>query len=571
MLSRLLLLLAALARLSLGFLTHGTELPSPLSVWFEARFFQHILRWTPIPEQFENTYYEVALKKYGTTIWKDIHSCRKVQALSCDLTKFTLDLYHSYGYRARVRAVHNNQYSNWTITETRFTVDEVILTIGSVTLEVMNGHILGTIHLPKPQIVPAGDEYEHIFKDFRSYMISIRKIQEEKNITLTVKEENFTVKVPRGMGEFCIKVKPLVESRNNKAEWTKEQCLHLTKHITDFTMTNLSILFAAILIFCGILVGLALQRYIRRPRKLPAVLVFEKPHNFFPVHPVCPETLNALHILDLEAFQKVSPELRDSDLHGSTDSGFGSGKPSLQTEESQFLLLGSHPEVQGTTGKAETPELRDSYGNNTDSGICLQEPSLHSGMGPTWKPQSEYTNQNQDDSEANLVQSPLDRQSGSALGHVHLPETRVPTEEDQVIEPSQGYRKQTRWKEEAADPAGHLDKEIPLADGFDPKLGVCLQDQLAWPPPALAKDYLKQESQGMTPAPLESLNRQWSQLAKEWSLLSVVSCDNLGTESWDFAHEVAPLDYGAAPGSLLASFDSTLAMLPLMSSLQIEE
>lgn len=64
------------------------------------------------------------LLRYGTTDWKDIHSCRKAQASSCDLTKFTLDLYHSRGYLARVRAVDKNEYSNWTVTDTRFTVDE---------------------------------------------------------------------------------------------------------------------------------------------------------------------------------------------------------------------------------------------------------------------------------------------------------------------------------------------------------------------------------------------------------------------------------------------------------------
>lgn len=64
------------------------------------------------------------LLRYGTSVWKDIHICSKAQTLSCDLTTSTLDLYHSSGYRARVRAVDNSQYSNWTITETRFTVDE---------------------------------------------------------------------------------------------------------------------------------------------------------------------------------------------------------------------------------------------------------------------------------------------------------------------------------------------------------------------------------------------------------------------------------------------------------------
>ncbi|CAH6865616.1 interleukin-10 receptor subunit alpha isoform X2 [Phodopus roborovskii] len=564
MLSRLLLLLAALASLSQGSCAHGTELPSPLSVWFEARFFQHILHWKAIPDQSESTYYEVALKKYGNTIWKDIHSCRKAQALSCDLTKFTLDLYRSRGYRARVRAVDHNQYSNWTTTDTRFTVDEVILTVGSVTLEVINGYVFGTIHPPRPKIVPAGDEYEQIFENYRKYKISIRKFQEEKNTTMTVKHENFTLKVPREMGEFCIKVYPLVETRNNRAEWSEEQCLRITEQY--FTLTNLSILFTSILILCGALVCLALQHYIRRPGKLPAVLVFEKPHNFFPINPVCPETVNSVHTLDLEAFRKVSPELRDSHLHGSTDSGFGSAKSSLQTEESQFLLRGLHPQSQASLGKEEPPELQNSCGDNTDSGICLQEPSLHS----TWKQPF-----GQDDSDINLVQSssgqPENTQSGSALGHGHLLEPGVPEEKDHVIVTSQGYQKQTRWKEDAADPAGPLDKETPLTDGFVPTLEVCLQAKLTWPPPALAKGYLKQESQGMTPAPAGTPSRQWSQLAGEWPFLGMVSSEDLNAESWNLTHELAPLDYGAAPGDLLASFDSNLATLPLISSLKVEE
>lgn len=56
----------------------------------------------------------------------------------------------------------------------------VILTVGSVTLEVTHDCVFGTIHPPRPQIVPAGDEYEQIFENFRKYMVSIRKIQEEK-------------------------------------------------------------------------------------------------------------------------------------------------------------------------------------------------------------------------------------------------------------------------------------------------------------------------------------------------------------------------------------------------------
>nr|XP_034346853.1 interleukin-10 receptor subunit alpha isoform X2 [Arvicanthis niloticus] len=566
--SRLLPFLLTISSLRLGFRAH--ELPSPSYVWFEARFFQHILRWKPIPSQSESTYYEVALKKYGTSIWKDIHICREAQALSCDLTSFTLDLYHSYGYRARVRAVDNSQYSNWTVTETRFTVDEVILTVGRVTLEVTNGFIYGTIHPPRPKIAPAGDEYEQIFKNHRMYSVSIRKLSEQKNTTKTVKQENFTLKVPKGMREFCVKVLPRVETRNNNAEWSEEQCLRITME-QYFTVTNLSIIFASILLLCGVLVCLVLLRYIRRPGKLPAVLVFEKPHDFFLADPLCPETPDAIHVLDLEAFPKVSPELKDSDLHGSTDSGFGSGKPSLQTEESQFLLPGSHPQIQETLGKEEPPELQD----NTDSGICLQEPSSHSSMGPTWKQQLGYSHQDQDDSDVNLVQNipgqPKYIQDGSALGHVCLLEPKVPEEKDQVMVTFQGYQKQTRWKEEAADPAEHLDKEIPLTGAFDPELGVHPQDDLAWPPPVLAKGYLKQESQGMACAPPGTPSRQWNQLAEEWSLLGVVSCEDLSIESWSFGTKLAPLNCGAGPGSLLDSLGSNLVTLPLISSLQVEE
>lgn len=340
----------------------------------------------------------------------------------------------------------------------------------------------------------------------------------------------------------------------------------------DFTVTNLSILFLSILILCGALVCLVLLRYIRRPGKLPAVLVFEKPQDFLLANPRCPETLDAIHILDLEAFPKVSPELRNSDLHGSTDSGFGSGKPSLQTEESQFLL-DSHPQIQETLGKEGSPELQNTCGDNTDSGICLQEPSLHSSMGPPWKQQFGYTHQDQDDSDVNLVQNspgqPKHTQDGSALGHGCLLEPEVPEEKDQVMVTFQGYQKQTRWKEEAADPAEPLDREIPLTEAFDPELGVCLQGDLAWTPVAPATGYLKQESQASAPPGTPS--RQWNQLAEECSLLGVVSCEDLSIESLGFAHKLALLDCGAAPGGLLDSLGTNLVTMPLISSLQVEE
>lgn len=56
----------------------------------------------------------------------------------------------------------------------------VILTVGSVTLKVTNGIIYGTIHPPRPTIAPAGDEYEQIFKNHRTYRVFIRKFSGQK-------------------------------------------------------------------------------------------------------------------------------------------------------------------------------------------------------------------------------------------------------------------------------------------------------------------------------------------------------------------------------------------------------
>ncbi|XP_058401113.1 interleukin-10 receptor subunit alpha isoform X3 [Diceros bicornis minor] len=471
MLLRLLVPLAALLSLRLGPRAHG--LPSPPSVWFEAEFFHHILHWTLIPNQSESTYYEVELLRYGEESWKSIRSCNQTLVLSCDLTMVTLDLYRSNGYRARVRAVDGSQHSNWTITNTRFSVDE------------------------------------------------------------------------------------------------------------DFTVTNFSIFFAFLLLLCGALAYcLALQLYVRRRGKLPAVLVFEKPSPFSLISQLpCPETHDTIHPLDEEAFPKVSPELRNSELHGSTDSGFDSAKPSLQTEEPQFLLPAPHPQAEEALGKGVPPELENSCSSgsssSTDSGICLQEPSLSPGTGPNWEQQEGNNSQGQDDSGIGLVQSsegrPGEAQGGSALGHVSSPGPEVSGEEDPAAVAFQGYVKQTRCTEEKEAKAGCLEEESSSTDGLGPKFRTCLDAEAGWPPPALAKGYLKQDSPGMTLAPSGAPAGQWNQPTEEWSLLGLTSCGDLGTSDWSFAHDLAPLDCVAAPGGLLGTFDSDLVTLPLISSLHSSE
>nr|XP_014711063.1 interleukin-10 receptor subunit alpha isoform X1 [Equus asinus] len=568
MLPRLLVPLTAL--LSLRFGPRAHELPSPPSVWFEAKFFHHILRWMPIPNQSESTYYEVELMRYGEERWKSVPSCNQTLALSCDLTMVTLDLYHSDGYRAKVRAVDGSQHSTWTLSNTRFTVDEVTLTVGGVKLEMHKGIILGTIQPPRPEVALPGDTYESIFPNFREYEVEIRKGQRTL-ISKKVKHENFSFPAPGKVGEFCVRVKPSYTSRLNQGEWSKEECIMVTPQY--FTATNFSIFFAFFLLLCGLLAYcLAVQLYVRRRGKLPAVLVFEKPGPFSLISQIpCPETRDVIHPLDEEAFPKVSPELRNSELHGSTDSGFGSAKPSLQTEEPHFLLPAPHPQAGETLGKGAPPELENSgssgSSNSTDSGICLQEPSLSPGTGLNWEPQ-ENNSQGQDDSGIGLVQNsegrPGEARDGSALGHVGSPGPEVSGEEDPAAVAFQGYLRQTRCTEEEA---GCLEEGSSSTDGLGPEFRTCLDAEAGWPPPALAKGYLKQDPPGVTLAASGAPAGQWNPPNEEWSLLGFASYGDPEMSDWSFAHDLAPLEPVAAPGGLLGTLDSDLVTLPLISSL----
>ncbi|XP_054448308.1 interleukin-10 receptor subunit alpha [Pteronotus mesoamericanus] len=579
MLPRLLVLLAALLSLRLRSGARGKELPSPPSVWFEAEFFHHILHWMPIQNQSDSTYFEVELLRYGEEHWESISSCSQTLVLSCDLTMVTLDLYRSSGYRAKVRAVDGRKHSNWTITRTRFSLDEVNLTVGSVKLETHNGLILGQIQLPRPKMAPEGDTYESIFPYFREYEIAIRKVPGNYKLSKKVKHENFSFPTSGEMGEFCVQVKPSVDSRVNKGIWSKEACIVLSQQY--FTVTNLSIFFTFVLLLCGVLAyHLVLQLYVRRRGTLPAVLVFKKSSPFNLISQLLsPEIQDTIHPINEEAFSKVSLGLRNSELHGSTDSGFGSAKPSLQTEDPQFLLPDPHPQVRGTLGKGAALELENNCSggssNSTDSGICLQEPNLSPGMVPSWEQQVRSSSQGQDDSGIGLVQNsegrPGDVQDGSALGHVSSLGPEVTEEEDPAAVAFQGYRKQTRDTEVKAAKAGCLEEESSSADGFGPPVRMCLDAEEAWPPPALAKGYLKQDPPEVTLAPSQAPAGQWNHPTEEWSLLGLTSCGHLGTSDWSFAHGRAPLNCVAAPGSLLGSFDSDLVTLPLISTLQSSE
>ncbi|XP_040832957.1 interleukin-10 receptor subunit alpha isoform X1 [Ochotona curzoniae] len=588
MLLRLAVLLTALLSLYPGPGAHGSELPRPSSVWFEAEFFHHVLRWTPVPHHSQNSFYEVELLKYGTDLWKIItncsqpvvsscDNCSQPVASSCDITFVTLDLYHSNGYRARVRMVDGNLYSPWTFSNIRFTKDEVTLTVGSVKLEMYDNFIQGKIQPPRPPVMaPKNDTYENIFKHFREYEIAIRKVP--GNYTLPNKkvgQENFSLSIPGEEGTFCVKVKPSVSTRVNKALWSKEECIVLSKQY--FNVVNLTFCFTFFLLLCGALAYcLAIQMYVRRRGKLPTVLVFREHRPVNLISPLSyPGTEDIIHQLDTQSFLKVLPGPRSSRLHSNADSGFGSAKLALQAEEPQFLLPAAPAQAGGPL------ELQDSCShgssNSTDSGICLQEPNVSPGTQPAWEPQTGNASHGQDDSGIGFVQNaeglPGDTQSGSTSGHISAPGPEEPEEEDSPMAAFQGYVKQTRCPEEKATEEGFLEEDSALTlNGLSPRIRTCPDVEAGWTALVQAKGYLRQDpAETTTPAPFEAPATQWKHPAEERSLLNLTGCNELGTSDWNCTHQFATSDFVATMGGLLGNFDSDLVALPLISSLQSNE
>ncbi|XP_075404893.1 interleukin-10 receptor subunit alpha [Tenrec ecaudatus] len=575
MLPRLLASLGALWTLRLCSAAHGTELPSPSSVWFTAEFFHHVLHWTPILKESPSTSYEVELKRYGELRWEPIPACTQILAQSCDLTEHTLDLYHleTAGYLVKVRAVDGSRCSNWTSSNTRFTMDDVTLTVDSVKLETRSGSILVTIQPPKPMIAPQNEMYKQV-NIFEEYEIAIRKVPANYTSTNKIPSEHFSIPTSGDVGEFCVKVKPAIKSRINQGVWSEETCITLSRQY--LTPPILSIASVTVLLLCGIVAYcLALHLYVRRPGKLPTVLVFKKPVPFS--QPPNPQVLDIIYHLDEEGFSKVSSELRHSELRGSTDSGFGSGKPSLQTEEPQFLLS-TAPSLAGeATGQGEPTGLENGCtggsGDSTDSGICLQEPRVSTSPEPGWELHADR--QDQDDSGIGLVhhsaKPPGDTLGSSALSKVSTPQPELPGDEGPAAVVCRGYLKQPEGTEEKVGSAGCLSGEASSTDTLGPKLPTCLDAEAGWPPPALARGYMKQDPPGVallsgTPA------GQWDQPTEECPLLDLTTCGALGPSHWSFVlPDLAPPDCVVTPGNLLGSFDSDLVALPLISSLHRNE
>lgn len=260
-------------------------------------------------------------------------------------------------------------------------------------------------------------------------------------------------------------------------------------------------------------------------------------------------------------------KLQDSKLYGNTDKSFGTTiQPSLPTQEAHFLVS---PQIEDILEKSAALQVQQSASNNsTDSGICLQETSLCPGSGVHWEPRGE------NDSGVSLAQNPEGKpaceESGPAADQCNPLGPEEPREEDPVEAAFQGYLKQTRDTEKTVQ-EGCLKEEPCSPHGLDPKFQACLEAEVGWPPPALAKGYVKQDNPGRTLVPKETSDEQWNRPTEELSFLAVTTCGDLGAPGWGFAHDLAPLDLVATSGGLLSRLDSDLVSLPLISSLHLDE
>ncbi|KAM9038881.1 interleukin-10 receptor subunit alpha isoform 1-T1 [Sarcophilus harrisii] len=343
----------------------------------------------------------------------------------------------------------------------------------------------------------------------------------------------------------------------------------------DLIVTTTSIIFASLLMVCLAVTYLSIRFYIRKPKKPPEVLaslanqkysgILSKEH--FKVNQ------DVIHPLDEAAFPKVSPDLKNSELHSSTDSGFSSTKQSLQSEDAQFLLPGLDPTAGGTQREKGSQQPTGSLSTSTisaDSAIYLH--TLSSQSGQKWRRQpGSRDREDSGDPPQNSTATPLGSSQclqykrGSTILEDSSPPPKLSEEEAAVSVVFQGYLQQSKRTGESQEGASDLGKGSSPTGSPGYKCSTHRVVESDWPPLAQTKAYLKQSSPGQSLVVPEALPGQWSEATEKWSLLSLISTDNLATCEWSNT-----LDLSLAPTSS-GILNSGPITLPLISSLHINE
>ncbi|XP_016289309.1 interleukin-10 receptor subunit alpha isoform X2 [Monodelphis domestica] len=541
------------------------QLPSPQNVQFKAILFYHILHWEPGQNQTQNIVYEVQYKRYGDS-WKTVPNCTRIPHLTCDLTLPTLDL-EDNTYWARVRAIAGHQMSKWTRTDGRFAKEDVILRIDHLKLQLSGNTILGEILPARPPLANGNISYESLFKHYREYELCITNVLENDTScqkSWKINSQKFLLPVPEA-GMICIKVKPVIRSSINEGLWSEKKCITVTKP------------------FCIAVCYLSIRLYLRKPKKPPEVLlsltkqrscgILSKESFKVKQDIICP--------LDEATFPKVSLELKNSELHSSTDSGFSSTKQSLQSEDPQFLLPVLEPITSGTSEERSPHQPKSDLStsststSSTDSGIYLHNPNPQTGQ--EWRQQPGTGDQGQEDSGIGLPQSAIATPLGSSHGlqynrgstalEGNSSPSKLPEEEAEASVAFQGYLQQSRCTKKSQEETTSLGEDPSHIGSPGYKCRTHRDVELGWPPLAQTKGYLKQNSAGQSLGILEALPNQWIEPAEEWSLLSLANNGDLKT--FDMP-DLPLLSFPTAP-TTPGNLNSDLLTLPLISSLHTNE
>ncbi|XP_036603561.1 interleukin-10 receptor subunit alpha [Trichosurus vulpecula] len=576
------------------FSPNETQLPSPKNVHFKAILFCHILHWEPGQNQTQNIYYEVQYRRYGES-WNPVPHCNRTPHLSCDLTLATLEL-DEQSYYARVRAITGHQTSNWTRTDSRLSKDDVILRIDQLKLQLSGNTVLLEILPARPPGATGNISYKNLFKHYREYDLSITKTLENREpIQISTKIYNETHNFSATEGEeVCIRAKPVIKSQPNEGIWSEPKCITIPQ--PDFTVTTISAFFASLLMVCLAVGYLGIQLYIRKPKKPPEVLAslakqkssgMLSKENFKVKQDI-------IHPLDEAAFPKVSLELKNSELHSSTDSGFSSTKQSLQNEDPQFLLPMLDPRIGGTQGASGPQQPKSSFSSgtsssssstsssstsssstSTDSGVY----SLSPQSGQEWKQQPGSRGPDREDSGIGLPQSSTlgssqclqHKRASTALEGTPLGSStpKLTEEEAAASVVFQGYLQQSRCTDENQEGGPSLGEDPSLIGSPGYKCRTHRDVESGWPPLAQTKGYLKQSLPSRSLRVPGASPGQWIEPTEEWNLLSLVNTCELTFEH-DNTPDLPLLNFSTAP-TPPGIWNTDPITLPLISSLHTNE
>lgn len=360
----------------LSIFTKGDLLEPPENLHFPPDFFHHILNWSHNRSDSDGILYQVEYLRYGSN-WTAVPNCTFIGHHSCDLTVETLPM--SAGYYARVRSVLGNQTSEWTRTR-RYTFTEVSLPPPSVQVDVDGPSLLVQITLPIVTSNNITRRFEDYFPINRIYHIDIQRTSDNYTFKQVKCSERFHITGLVEGQEYCIQIQPAISSRSNVGEVSSEICIYLPEqgvsNSTLLVVASCILTFVVLLIFVNVFICIYTRGVVKTPITLKSLIQRSWSWMDKPSSSVIETTLH----WENHPTENLMPELRDSLMRSSADSGFGSQIFATEiSKSSQVLCVGeslskSKPDITNiNTLEEHSCEIKST--KSEDSGISLSTDS----------------------------------------------------------------------------------------------------------------------------------------------------------------------------------------------------